>query len=215
MGYESRQKGNALFLILIAVALFAALSYAMTQSGRGGGGSASREQLTLKVSQFVSYMGEIQSAVQRMVVSGTPVSSIKLYDTYEPFAPCTSGTDCVFSSTGGGVTYQDVATNFFSVGCGIHFYEAGGITGTVTGVGTTANELMFIADCLHDDVCDELDRQYHLPDSGQVHGGYNPTNAINDTYDAMPGEQSFCFDDAYPGAPHTNNGAYWHVFYAQ
>lgn len=68
VGTLSSQRGNALFLILIAVALFAALSYAVTSSGRSGGSEISREKTILAASQAIEYGGLLQSAIDRLRV---------------------------------------------------------------------------------------------------------------------------------------------------
>ncbi len=63
------ERGNILFLILIAVALFAALSYAVVQSTRSGGGDVSNETSTLDVSQILTVPSTYRTAVQRMMVA--------------------------------------------------------------------------------------------------------------------------------------------------
>ena len=57
--------GNVLFLILIAVILFAALSYAVTSSTRSGGSDTSDENLKLKIAEMVNYTTSLRTAVQR------------------------------------------------------------------------------------------------------------------------------------------------------
>ncbi len=59
------QSGNVLFLILIAVALFAALSYAITNSTRNSS-STSGEGVALQVSSALQQFTGWASAIQKM-----------------------------------------------------------------------------------------------------------------------------------------------------
>lgn len=52
---DAKRSGNVLFLILIAVALFAALSYVVAHSGRSSAGSTSRELAKLQAAQILGY----------------------------------------------------------------------------------------------------------------------------------------------------------------
>ncbi|MGB1077249.1 MAG: hypothetical protein ACPG05_02995 [Bdellovibrionales bacterium] len=67
---KPRESGNVLFLILIAVALFAALSYAVTQSSRGGGDGATKEKNTFSGLEYVQIGRDIKVAVQRLMLIG-------------------------------------------------------------------------------------------------------------------------------------------------
>lgn len=116
---KHNEHGNALFLILIAVALFAALSYAVTQSGRGGG-NVDRETLLIETAQLVQYISSITQAVQRLqLINGCSDTQISLlYDSdgdgtaetngddafFNPNAPA-DGSCNVFSPNGGAITY--------------------------------------------------------------------------------------------------------------
>lgn len=85
-----QEKGNALFLILIAVALFAALSYAITQSGRGGGG-IDREQAEIAAAQIFNYAAAMKTAHQRLMVLGG-VDQVQLtFEDEDPSGTCYSG----------------------------------------------------------------------------------------------------------------------------
>lgn len=96
---QERERGNALFLILIAVALFAALSYAITQSGRGSG-TVDKEQAILSASQITQFPAAVRTGVTRMVVSGSALNVIA-FDTSSP-----AGANEVFAPDGGAVVFQ-------------------------------------------------------------------------------------------------------------
>ena len=93
-----------MFLILIAVALFAALSYAVTSSTRSGGGDASSETNLISSAQISQYPASINTAIMRMIITGTAVSEIR-FNRPSEFANLDANTIGVFHPSGGGATY--------------------------------------------------------------------------------------------------------------
>lgn len=109
--HSCSQRGNALFLILIAVALFAALSYAVTQSGRGSG-TVSRETALIAASRVVQYAGAVEQAVSRMgLVNGCGETQISFENSevagYTNASAPADDSCHVFEPAGGGVVWQD------------------------------------------------------------------------------------------------------------
>lgn len=101
---EVSEKGNVLFLILIAVVLFGALSYAVTSSMRTGSSTTEKEQAKLDQAVMDSYMAGINVARMRLEMAGC--SSI---DYTAPADQGAGDKSChIFHPDGGGVSFQDL-----------------------------------------------------------------------------------------------------------
>lgn len=103
------ESGNVLFLILIAVALFAALSYAVTQSTRSGGGDASKETNLVNAAGITQYPASVKTAITRMVISSSIDPDDLLFDTPSTFGTLLTADqpNAVFYPAGGGATYVE------------------------------------------------------------------------------------------------------------
>lgn len=98
------ERGNVLFLILIAVALFAALSYVVTQSTRSGGGTTEREQNILSSAQMTQYPTALRTSIIRMILGGVPIENV-LFNSPSDFGTL-SVNRLVFHPQGGGAVFQ-------------------------------------------------------------------------------------------------------------
>ena len=114
----NNESGNVLFLILIAVALFAALSYAVTQSTRSGGGSADRETSILNSASMTQYPASLRTSLIRMILAGENATQLAFDDPSLFPAPPSDYSDYVFHPEGGGGVYQRAPNDIMDTGAG-------------------------------------------------------------------------------------------------
>ncbi len=105
--------GNVLFIILVAIGLFAALAAAVMNS-EGGGKNAGSERAALYANDIALFAGSVEQAVGRMFARGISESDLCFDldgatggDTrYEGPAGCATIANRVFHPQGGGISYQ-------------------------------------------------------------------------------------------------------------
>ena len=174
------QKGNALFLILIAVVLFAALSYAVTQSGRSGGG-VDKEQAIIAAAKLTQYGSAVHTAITRMILTGTTVANLDLTE-------AGVGENAVFAPEGGGVAWQ-VPTSDMGAGT-VYSFSSGK---NITNIGTVSNEVTMTLSGMKFSVCEQINKNLGL----SISPIQSDSNIFDNTYDAYPGEAFFCFNNSF------------------
>lgn len=233
------ESGNALFLILIAVALFAALSYAITTSGRGGG-SIDKEQAELGASRLYQYVSSVKQGVDRVrFINGQPIENLDFrssqllqYDggpnNWENTL-CTTTSCQVYDPDGGGVsfqTFEDIAVDqpgwqAFWTMPGHSIVELMGIDQ----IGTILPELVIRVTGLLPEVCAIINKRASLPASpgydrtGESYGAFrgDPTAKLSSTTLHTYGDDVDDLDGAYDFCIYSANTGwdYYHVLIAR
>lgn len=107
------EQGNVLFLILIAVILFAALSYAVTRTGSNSGGAVDNEKDKIAAAQLIQYPAGLRAAMIRMVIGGTHADELR-FDRPSDFAGLSDLNVQLFHPHGGEATYADAPSNMMA-----------------------------------------------------------------------------------------------------
>lgn len=106
---RKNRRGNILFLVLLAVVLFAALSYAVTSSMRGEGRDASSERMALLASQLLQNASLVESTITRaQLMNNIPDWGFDFHrgpigGTPSPNNSCTQPECRIFAENGGTV----------------------------------------------------------------------------------------------------------------
>lgn len=213
--------GNILFLILLAVVLFAALAYAVTSSMRGGGKNASSERADMLASQILNAAALLENTIQREML----LNNVKEYgfdvsgenSNSAGNGTCTAQNCRLLTGNGGSVALPALpvwATNnpvVASIKANIWMIE-------IVDVGTPEDDLVLVYRYLTNEMCNALNRLVGASDivvSPSVQDGVNGASIVDYNYSgtltAMPSSAA-AYGDADPklrgrrASCHTNNG---------
>jgi len=215
-----QESGNVLFYILIAVALLAALTFAVAQSGRGSGEQISAERARLIASEMIEYSNSISAAVAQLRLRGVNEDELCFdhpswgANNYDHSPACTDNFNKIFDIGGASITWSEAPSEAMDAGATPdnlwHIYGDNEVEGIGTTNGdATSSDLILVADELALSVCQQLNNLLDITDSetapptdanlGETRyvGAFGYTNTIADEAGgaALEAQSSGCFEN--------------------
>lgn len=225
----SSQSGSSLFIILIAVALFAALSYAISQQGSSVG-PISSERIRLLASDVIDMGNKLSDSVARVrlrQVSNTKISFENTIIAGYTNAACTTDSCKIFTFDGGG---KDWETPTPDINSGIDWGYTGSVA--IQNIGGDSADLVALLPNISQDICNRINTLIGIYGSGGT-----PTvlaavtaNKFTGAYAGVPvsitgaqidGQKSACIQittasgTALTGAPLANTYVFYQVLEAR
>lgn len=194
------EKGNVLFLILIAVALFAALSYAVTQSTRSGSGSTEKEKAILSGASMTQHPTAIRTGLIRMVLGGVDIADLK-FNPPSAFGALET-TELVFHPNGGGAVSQFAPADLMTgTSQGTWFFNAHFEIPNIGTNGSGGNDIIAFLPGITQSVCRRINDEFSISVTGctsndglvpDIDSGVteaNITQLMDDSYTLPTGNQ--------------------------
>ena len=162
---DNHQSGNVLFYIMIAVALLAALSYAVSQNFRGGAGNINSERAELNASEIIEYGSILSQSVSQIRLRGYKNTEISFENNVVAGyanANCTYVECEIFHVSGGGVDYMTPksvwldSANSASLRYGEIYFHG---NSSAVEVGLSEDDLIMFVPYIKKSLCIEINRR--------------------------------------------------------
>lgn len=165
---KTSEQGNVLFYILIAIALLASLSYAVSYSTRGSHKALSEDKAKLLATEIIEHGNTLTNAVAQLRLRNVALSDLCFDDSawgvndYD-HAGCTDNYNKIFHPSGAGLTWSWAPSEAMASSATPdnlwHIYGDNEVSliGT-TCAGSSCADLLLVTDELDQDVCIQINK---------------------------------------------------------
>ena len=206
---QNNSSGNALWIILIAIALLAALTLAITRSSDKTEQTGDVERYRIHASEIMRFSKGVEQALGQMRMRGLAENDISFDGAGLPAVytnpNCADASCRVFDKAGGGVAYRKPGNKYND---GTDWIITG--SNDVVGVGSADADLIMILPNIDEGVCLQINRMLSVtpggPDNDIEFTPYTGSFVAAKDIAGMNGAKAGCAD---------NDGATYNFFYYQ